>query len=44
MVAPYVGPYLMWTAFMSLPEFLVTKSLRDSARDYVEKGIKESKS
>jgi len=44
MVVPYIGHYLMWLVVMRLPEFLVTKMLRDSARDFVEKAVKESKS
>ena len=44
MVVPYVGHYLMRLIFTNLPDFLVAKTLRDSARDLLEKAVKESKS
>lgn len=43
-VVPYVGHYVVRLFFTSLPEFLVTKMLHDSARKHVEMAIKESKS
>jgi short-subunit dehydrogenase len=43
-VVPYVGHYLVRLFFVSLPEFLVTNMLRESARELMEKAVKESKS
>ena len=44
MVVPYYGHYLIKLVGLSLPEFLLTKVLRDAAREQVEKGVKRSKS
>lgn len=43
-VVPYIGHYLVRLCFTSVPEFLVTKLLYDSAHKQVEETIKKSKS
>ena len=42
-VIPYVGHYVTKLVFTTLPEFLVTKKLRDTAHEYVKmkKAVKE---
>ena len=42
-VVPYVGHFVTGLIFKSLPEFLVTKKLRESAHTLVEKAARESK-
>lgn len=42
-VIPYVGHNLMRLLFTSLPDFLVTKMLHNSAHELVDKAVKESK-
>jgi 17beta-estradiol 17-dehydrogenase / very-long-chain 3-oxoacyl-CoA reductase len=42
-VVPYVGHYVTGLVLKSLPEFLVAKELRESARTLVEKAVRESK-
>jgi len=43
-VVPYFGHYLLRLFFTNLPDFLVAKILRDSAREYLEKEVMGSKS
>ncbi|KAF9642678.1 NAD(P)-binding protein [Thelephora ganbajun] len=42
-VIPYIGHYVVKLVYTTIPEFLATKMLRDSAHEQVERAIKESK-
>ena len=43
LVIPYLGHYVVQLVFTSIPDFLVTKMVHQSAHNLVEKAAKESK-